>query len=151
MNKNDKIDRAIHYLKVYGKDQKVVLESIKDLESLKTKTKAKKPSLEYSSDVKNCFNSCLKFFPYYLYPKSPDTWYEVIDKLNRVDDVEFKEIERVVAAVRANEFWSKNFQSMAKLRTLNREAVQYFVSYKDKFPLTVKKQHSNFAQDSAFD
>lgn len=151
MTKNDKLARAIVYLQgfVHGVTAEEV---IKDLESLKTKPKKDPVKKEYSLGVINCFNNCLIHFPSDLYPKDPLTWYEVIDKLNRIDDVEFKEIERVVAAVRADKWWCKNFQSMVKLRKPNREFVQYFVSFQNKFPAKNKVHHSNFAEDtSSFD
>ena len=154
MTKNDKLDRAIEYLETFSPIHGNSLsfqEVVKNLESLKTKHKEEKPKKQYSLGVINCFNNCIRYFPYYLHPKDPKKWYDVIDKLNRIDEVEFKEIERVVAAVRANDFWSKNFQSMVKLRKVNRDMVQYFISFQDKFPVNNTVTNRNFAKDSTFD
>jgi len=150
MTKNEKLDKAIHYLKG-GRLDVSAEEIITDLESLKSKPRVEKPKKEYSQEVLTCFSNCLKFFPYYLYPKDPKKWCEIIDQLHRIDEVEFNEIERVVAAVRADSFWGKNFQSIAKLRKLNRDLVQYFISFQDRFPIQNKtSHHRNFAPDSTF-
>jgi len=153
MTKNEKLDRAIEYIKSFPiKDMDTYLDIINDLESLKRKIRERKEEkTEYSDEVMICFNNCLKFFPYSLHPKNPKTWYDVIEKLNRIDDVEFSEIERIVAATRANDFWGKNFLSMVKLRKVNREMITYFVVFSEKFPIQNKtSHHRNFAPDSTF-
>ena len=131
MTKNEKLDRAIYYLKVYGKKQRVVNESIAELESLKDKPK-KVVVKVYSLGVINCYNNCLKHFPEHLHPKNPDNWKDVIDKLNRIDGIEFQTIIGITAWARADDFWAINFMSLVKLRHKSKQGIMWIVEFYEK-------------------
>ena len=82
--------------------------------------------------VEDCLKNCLKFFPEHLHPKNKNSWLDTIEKLNRIDGVPFLEIERIVKATREDDFWSKNFLSMTKLRK-KKDEVYYIVIFGEKF------------------
>ena len=82
--------------------------------------------------VEDCLNNCLEFFPKHLHPKNKNTWLDTIEKLNRIDKVPFLEIERIVKATREDDFWSKNFLSLTKLRK-KKDEVYYIVIFGEKF------------------
>jgi len=84
------------------------------------------------TDIENCYNDCLKFFPEHLHPKKPETWLETIDKLHRIDGVPYDQIVLITKLTRANDFWSKNFMSLTKLRKKNREEIAYIVVFNEQ-------------------
>jgi hypothetical protein len=108
----------------------------KEKEQVEVKVKAeslpKKTEKVFSSEVYNCFDNCLKYFPEYLHPKNKNNWLDVVKKLNEIDGVPFLEIERIVKATREDDFWSKNFLSMTKLRK-KKDEVYYIVIFGEKF------------------
>ena len=87
---------------------------------------------EVTEEVENCYNDCLKFFPEHLHPKKPETWLETIDKLHRIDGVPYDQIVLITKLTRANDFWSKNFMSLTKLRKKNREEIAYIVVFNEQ-------------------
>lgn len=86
----------------------------------------------YSQAVHDCFNYCLNQFPKDLHPKNNNKWLDVIEKLNRIDGHSFEEIKTVVRKTRSNDFWSKNFMSLIKLRKKNKEEITYFKVFKNQ-------------------
>lgn len=104
------------------------------LDQIKEKEKSsEKKEKEFDIGVLNCYRICLDYFPSNLHPKKPKTWYEVIDKLNRIDGYSFEDIELVVKSVRNDDFWSRNFLSITKLRRKNKDGVSYFTVFVEKF------------------
>ena len=87
----------------------------------------------YPSEVNECFDNCLSCFPTHLHPKDSKEWVETIDKLNRIDKIPFNVIEDVVKKTRNDEFWSKQFLSLTKLRKLNKEGMKYIIVFNEKF------------------
>lgn len=85
----------------------------------------------YSKEVHTCYNNCLEYFPTELKPTTVQVpkWTETIDKLNRIDKVEFHQIETVVRRIRADDFWAKNFLSINKLRKKNKEGIMFIVVF----------------------
>lgn len=127
--KNDfKADLDINEIEVLNPFQISILDQIKE----KEKSSAKKEK-EFDIEVLNCYRVCLDYFPNHLHPKNPKTWYQVIDKLNRIDGYSFQDIELVVKSVRNDDFWSRNFLSMTKLRRKNKDDVMYFTVFVEKF------------------
>ena len=92
-------------------------------------------SKEYSQEVHNCYLDCLYYFDTDLMPsaREADNWLDTIDKLNRIDGLAFDDIVLLVKTVRNDDFWSKNFLSLVKLRRKNKEGVVYWKVFKEKF------------------
>lgn len=90
----------------------------------------------YPKQVNDCFETCLKFFSKELHPqneKQKDQWLDTIDKLNRIDNIPFDMIEKIVAKATQDEFWCKNFLSIRKLRQKNKDGVKYIKVFYIKF------------------
>ena len=98
----------------------------------------------YDDAVVWCYDDCLAFFPKELHPKDEKEWFEVIDKLNRIDGLEFSDISLIVKAVRNDKFWSKNFLSLTKLRRKDKDKVMYWNVFKEKFKFERSKSESTF-------
>ena len=92
-----------------------------------------KPKKVYSSDVLNCYESLINFFPEQLHPEKKETWYSEIEKLNRIDKIPFEIIIGIVQKTRQDAFWGKNFLSLTKLRKKNKDGLKYIVVFNEKF------------------
>lgn len=104
---------------------------LKDLKGKKIKEKQQKEK-SFSPEVENCFTECLKFFPEHLHPKKPDTWKITIKQLNEIEKLPFETIIDIVKRTRADDFWSKNFLSLTKLRKKNKDDIPYVVVFNER-------------------
>jgi len=104
----------------------------------------------YSKEVNDCFNNCLNYFPLHLQPKKKETWLDTIEKLNRIENIPFNHIERIVELIRQDDFWSKNFLSLPKLRKKNKDGLMYVLVFsehlKSKTNGTTKTRKQRFAE-----
>ena len=75
--------------------------------------------------------SCLKHFEDHLHPKNPDTWKETIRKLNDIDKIPFDKIIEITEKTRKDQFWSKNFLTLAKLRNKNKDGIMYSIVFNE--------------------
>ncbi len=82
-----------------------------------------------SDEIKNFTASLSKLFPENIITKLTDSqkrnWIDTIDKLIRIDKFTKQQIEKAIKAGRKDEFWSKQFLSMNKLRKLNKDDIKY--------------------------
>jgi hypothetical protein len=89
----------------------------------------------YSESVIECYKKCLLYFPVQLQPigEVVKTWLETIEKLNRIDKIPFDLIALIVMKARNDDFWSKNFLSITKLRKKNGDGIMYIIVFNEKF------------------
>lgn len=85
----------------------------------------------YSKEVHTCYENCLNSFDLHLHPKNKNTWLSTIEKLERIDKIPFNHIERIVELIRKDDFWSKNFLSLPKLRKKNKDGLMYVVVFNE--------------------
>lgn len=127
--KNDfKVGSEINEIEVIDANKLSIIEEIKE----KEKSSVKKEK-RYSQDIHNCLYNCISFFPEHLHPNSQESWLDTIDKLHRIDKVDFSEIERLTKSAREDNFWSNNFLSLTKLRMKDKQKVPYIVVFDAKF------------------
>ena len=103
----------------------------------------------YSKAVIDCCISCIQFFDDHLKPTTKsqkNKWLDTIDKLNRIDGIPFNQIIDVVRKTRSDEFWSKNFLSITKLRKKNKDDVSYVVVFNEKFKSNEKSRLEKFVK-----
>jgi hypothetical protein len=74
-----------------------------------------------------------------------DKWADIIEKLKRIDGLSFEEIEEIVKFGRNNDFWSRNFLSIAKLRKKDPNDVKYFIVFKEQ--LSINKRYRTGSQN----
>ena len=101
----------------------------------------------YSNDVYQCYEDCKVFFEKDLLPNNPneyESWFECIDKLNRIDGLAFSDILLIVKSARSDKFWSKNFLSLTKLRRKDKDKIPYWKVFKEKFKFEKSKSESTF-------
>lgn len=90
----------------------------------------KKSEKDFSDEVFVCYINCLEFFPEHLQPKNENqkiNWLADIEKINRIDEIPFEHLEKIISFGRSDSFWSKNFLSLLKLRKTNSEGIKYLV------------------------
>ena len=89
---------------------------------------------EFSQDVIKTFDYVIKFFEGTKPSdeKQKVKWLDCIDKLNRIDGLSFRDICRIVKFAKEDAFWDKNFLSILKLRTKNKEGIFYWNVFKEK-------------------
>lgn len=70
-------------------------------------------------------------------------WLECYDKLIRIDNYTEETILEIVKHFRADDFWSGNFQTLLKLRTKNKEGIQWIDSFAEKMKNVKSKTNGN--------
>ena len=112
----------------------------------------KKREKVYSDEVNECFLNCLNHFPLHLHPKNKNSWLDTIEKLNRIDNIPFEVITDITKKVRADDFWSKNFMSLNKLRQKDKKNdLMYIVIFNEKFNNNGKSNNSKGTRAEKFD
>jgi hypothetical protein len=99
----------------------------------------------YSIEVNDVYDFSLKHFDEELKPKDEkqkNSWLDTIDKLNRIDGVDFPIIKAVIKNARKDDFWNKQFQSLNKLRSKDKQGLIYFVVFYNKFKPKEAKDYS---------
>ena len=82
--------------------------------------------------LKKCYLDCLKCFDNHLQPKTESQqkkWIDEIRKLHELDGLDYDVIYQIVKGTRSDDFWSKNFLSIMKLRKKNKDDVKYIVVF----------------------
>jgi len=100
----------------------------------------------YHEYVYKCFDLCLKHFDKHLHPKTDkqkDNWLSTIDKLRRLDKIQYKTIVEIVEKTRANDFWAKNFLSLTKLRKKNNEGIMYVIVFNENIKSNEKQGNNS--------
>lgn len=100
----------------------------------------------YHEYVYTCYDYCLKYFDKHLHPKSDkqkNIWLDTIDKLRRIDKIPYKKIVEIVKKTRENDFWSKNFLSLTKLRKKNKEGILYAIVFNEQIKSNEKTNKQN--------
>jgi hypothetical protein len=96
------------------------------------KGKVIKETKVYSNEVNECLQNCITFFPIHLVPIKLDSWLDTIEKLNRIEKIPFDKIIEVVKKTREDDFWSKNFLSIPKLRKKNKEGLMNILVFNER-------------------
>lgn len=99
-------------------------------------------TLNFSEEVFSCYENCITFFEKDLIPQTvnqKNKWLECIDKLHRLENLQYSDIELIVKKTREDEFWSKNFLTLLKLRRKDRNGIPYWKVFREKFK--VKKSN----------
>lgn len=109
-----------------------------------------KESIVYSKEVHDTFESCLNYFPEHLHPNTEakkNNWLDTLEKLERIDGLELDLIRKIVKKTRADDFWSKNFLSLTKLRKTNKEDITFIQVFYEKFKTTGNSKGHVSAED----
>lgn len=127
----------------------VIFEEVKKEKSSAKKEKSMfiTSDINFSKEVIDCYHNCIEYFNEDLKPKSvkeQDSWMDTIDKLNRLEHLQFSDIELLVKSARQDIFWSKNFLSITKLRRKDKDKVPYWKVFKEKFKYEKTKTETTY-------
>lgn len=89
-------------------------------------TKSKTPI--YSEIVLKAFPHFVSLFPEAYKPKSEaqkNKWLDCLDKIQRIDKYDLREVYNVSKDLRSDEFWQNNFLSILKLRNSDKNGIKY--------------------------
>lgn len=90
----------------------------------------------FNREVISTYESILDLFPEHLKPQTErlsNEWKSCVDKLLRIDKIPADTLILIVRCAREDSFWSKNFNSVLKLRRKNKDKIPYVVYFYDKF------------------
>lgn len=89
-------------------------------------TKSKKR--QYSEKTTTAFSHFAKLFPLKYRPKTDaqkNKWLDCLDKIERLDGYNLREVYKVSKELRNDEFWQNNFLSILKLRNTDKNGIKY--------------------------
>ena len=92
-----------------------------------------KKEKSFKKEVWDCYDSLIHFFPQHLWPKNPENWLDTIKKLNSIEKVPFEKIIEITKLAREDDFWSKVFLALPKLRKKDKDGIKYIVVFNEKF------------------
>lgn len=89
-------------------------------------TKSKKR--QYSEKTTKAFSHFAALFPLKYRPKTDaqkNKWLDCLDKIQRLDGYNLREVYNVSKELRNDEFWQNNFLSILKLRNTDKNGIKY--------------------------
>ena len=89
-------------------------------------TKSKKR--QYSEKTTKAFSHFAALFPIKYRPKTDaqkNKWLDCLDKIQRLDGYNLREVYNVSKELRNDEFWQNNFLSILKLRNTDKNGIKY--------------------------
>lgn len=89
-------------------------------------TKSKKR--QYSEKTTKAFSHFAALFPLKYRPKTDaqkNKWLDCLDKIERLDGYNLREVYNVSKELRKDEFWQNNFLSILKLRNTDKNGIKY--------------------------
>ena len=98
-------------------------------------TKSKTP--QYNSTVLKAFPHFVELFPIQYKPKTElqkKRWLDCLDKLQRIDKYNLRDVYNVTKNLRNDDFWQTNFLSILKFRNTDKNGIKYI----DRFMLQHK-------------
>jgi len=98
-------------------------------------TKSKTP--QYNSTVLKAFPHFVELFPIQYKPKTENQknrWLDCLDKLQRIDKYNLRDVYNITKFLRADDFWQTNFLSILKFRNTDKNGIKYI----DRFMLQHK-------------
>jgi predicted transcriptional regulator len=98
-------------------------------------TKSKTP--QYNSTVLKAFPHFVELFPIQYKPKTQNQknrWMDCLDKIQRIDKYNLRDVYNITKFLRADDFWQTNFLSILKFRNLDKNGIKYI----DRFMLMQK-------------
>lgn len=90
----------------------------------------------YNNIIYKCFENVVLLFDEKLRPKTQsqkNKWLDTIDKLERIEGYNPRQVYYITSQVLKDDFWKNNFNSILKLRFKNKEGVKYIDVFANRF------------------
>ena len=91
---------------------------------------------DFSKNSIESYPHILSLFPKRFQPKNRKQkidWLSVIDKLERIDGYDPRQVYYIVKKARDDDFWKDNFYSISKLRKKNKEGILYIDYFAERY------------------
>jgi hypothetical protein len=98
------------------------------INKIKKDNTTKSEKRQFDEKTKNAFPHFAALFPLKYRPKSETQkikWLDCLDKLQRLDGYDLREVYNVSKELRNDEFWQNNFLSILKLRNTDKNGIKY--------------------------
>jgi len=108
-------------------------------------TYTKRNTSTKSENVEKAYPHFVQLFPERYRPKAPSTvekWKLCLDRIERIDGYQLKDVYEVCRQLRQDSFWSENFLSVLKLRNSDKNGVKYIDRFMERNAL--KRRPSAF-------
>lgn len=91
-----------------------------------------------NKSIINAYPHFKQLFPSKYQPKNKTqekNWIECIDKCVRIDGYDLKQLYLVVKFMREDDFWSKSFMTLLKLRNLDKNGIKFIDRFFDDYKI----------------
>ena len=94
-----------------------------------------------SENVEKSYPHFVQLFPERYRPKAPTTvekWKVCLDRIERIDGYDLRQVYEVCKKLRQDSFWSENFLSVLKLRNSDKNGVRYIDRFMERNALRTR-------------
>jgi len=98
-------------------------------------TYTKRNNSTKSENVEKAYPHFAQLFPERYRPKTPATiekWKICLDRIERIDGYDLRQVYEVCKQLRQDQFWSENFLSVLKLRNSDKNGVRYIDRFMER-------------------
>lgn len=104
-------------------------------------TYTKRNNSTKSENVEKAYPHFVQLFPERYRPKTPATiekWKVCLDRIERIDGYDLRQVYEVCKQLRQDSFWSENFLSVLKLRNSDKNGVRYIDRFMERNALKTR-------------
>ena len=90
----------------------------------------------FTEITEKAFPHFISLFPLNYRPKTKaqkNKWLECLDKIKRIDKYNLRDVYNVAKDLRNDQFWSKNFLSILKLRNTDKNGIKYIDRFMEDY------------------
>jgi hypothetical protein len=90
----------------------------------------------FTEITEKAFPHFISLFPLNYRPKTKpqkNKWLECLDKIQRIDKYNLRDVYNVAKDLRDDEFWAKNFLSILKLRNTDKNGIKYIDRFMEDY------------------
>jgi len=104
-------------------------------------TYTKRNNSTKSENVEKAYPHFVRLFPERYRPKTPATiekWKLCLDRIERIDGYDLRQVYEVCRQLRQDSFWAENFLSVLKLRNSDKNGVRYIDRFMERNALKTR-------------
>lgn len=109
-------------------EEKLKVNIYNNINNIKKEYTTKSEKRQFDDKTKTAFPHFVEIFPIKYHPKTENQkikWLDCLDKLQRLDGYDLREVYNVSKNLRNDEFWQNNFLSILKLRNTDKNGIKY--------------------------
>jgi len=109
-------------------EEKLKVNIYNNINNIKKEYTTKSEKRQFDDKTKTAFPHFVEIFPIKYHPKTETQkikWLDCLDKLQRLDGYDLREVYNVSKNLRNDEFWQNNFLSILKLRNTDKNGIKY--------------------------